>query len=101
MTYIKSGAITFGKSITKGKHKTRIVHIPPALAAILDEYQPKAEAMFPGMSGVTEYLTRLMADNILRDAYKRKYAYFSLLFRSISKSSRAKNNGYSVLAMLN
>lgn len=71
MTYIKSGAITFRKSITKGKHKTRIVDIPPALAAILDEYQPKAEAMFSGMRGVTEHLTRFIADKILRDTYKR------------------------------
>ncbi|MEH2433275.1 MAG: hypothetical protein V7K25_03320 [Nostoc sp.] len=36
--------------------------IPPALAAILDEYQPKPEAMFPGIRGVTEHLTRFMAD---------------------------------------
>ncbi|MBD6620410.1 site-specific integrase [Komarekiella sp. 'clone 1'] len=70
-TDIKSGAITFRKSTTKGKHKTRIVDIPPTLAAIMDEYQPKSSVMFPGMRGVTERLTRFMADKILRDACKR------------------------------
>ena len=70
-TDIKSGSITFRKSTTKGKHKTRIVDIPPGLAAMLGEYQPKTGAMFPGMRGVTERLTRFMADEILRDACKR------------------------------
>ncbi|MHC5740204.1 tyrosine-type recombinase/integrase [Nostoc sp.] len=70
-TDIKSGAITFRKSTTKGKHKTRIVDIPPGLAAMLGEYQLKPGAMFPGMRGVTERLTRFMADKILRDACKR------------------------------
>ncbi|MHC5824809.1 MAG: tyrosine-type recombinase/integrase [Nostoc sp.] len=70
-TDIKSGAITFRKSTTKGKHKTRIVDIPPGLAAMLGEYQPPPGAMFPGMRGVTERLTRFMADKILRDACKR------------------------------
>ncbi len=70
-TDIKSGANTFRKSTTKGKHKTRIVDIPPTLAAIMDEYQPKSSVMFPGMRGVTERLTRFMADKILRDACKR------------------------------
>jgi integrase/recombinase XerD len=70
-TDIKSGAITFRKSTTKGKHKTRIVDIPPGLAAMLGEYQLKSGAMFPGMRGVTERLTRFMADKILRDACKR------------------------------
>jgi integrase/recombinase XerD len=70
-TDIKSGAITFRKCTTKGKHKTRIVDIPPGLAAMLGEYQLKPGAMFPGMRGVTERLTRFMADKILRDACKR------------------------------
>ncbi|MEH2415752.1 tyrosine-type recombinase/integrase [Nostoc sp.] len=70
-TDIKGSAITFRKSTTKGKHKTRIVDIPPGLAAMLGEYQPKQGAMFPGMRGVTERLTRFMADKILRDACKR------------------------------
>jgi integrase/recombinase XerD len=38
---------------------------------MLGEYQPKQGAMFPGMRGVTERLTRFMADKILRDACKR------------------------------
>ncbi|WP_414528469.1 tyrosine-type recombinase/integrase [Nodularia chucula] len=71
MTDIKSGTITFRKSTTKGKHKTRIVDIPPGLAAILAEYQPPGEMMFPGMRGVTERLTRFMADKILRAACNR------------------------------
>ncbi|MEP0792021.1 site-specific integrase [Funiculus sociatus GB2-C1] len=38
-TDIKSGTLTFRKSTTKGKLKTRVVDIQPALAAILAEYQ--------------------------------------------------------------
>ncbi|WP_271760980.1 hypothetical protein [Anabaena sp. CS-542/02] len=38
---------------------------------ILSEYQFLGEMMFPGMHGVTERLTRFMADKILRDACKR------------------------------
>ncbi|MBD2213645.1 site-specific integrase [Nostoc linckia FACHB-104] len=71
MTDIKSGTITFRKSTTKGKYKTRIVDIPPTLAAILAEYQLKGVVMFPGKRGVTERLTRFMADKILREACKR------------------------------
>ena len=70
-TDIKSGTITFRKSTTKGKLKTRIVDIPSGLATILSEYQFSGEMMFPGMHGVTERLTRFMADKILRDACKR------------------------------
>ncbi|WP_104900861.1 tyrosine-type recombinase/integrase [Nostoc sp. 'Peltigera membranacea cyanobiont' N6] len=60
-TDIKSGAITFRKCTTKRKHKTRIVDIPPGLAAMLGEYQPQAGAMFPSMRGVTERLTSYLA----------------------------------------
>lgn len=70
-TDIKSGTITFRKCTTKGKYKTRIVDIPPTLATILAEYQPKGSMMFPGKRGVTERLTRFMADKILREACKR------------------------------
>jgi integrase/recombinase XerD len=70
-TDIKSGTITFRKSTTKGKLKTRIVDIPSGLATILSEYKFPGEMMFPGMHGVTERLTRFMADKILRDACKR------------------------------
>ncbi|MEH2392000.1 MAG: hypothetical protein V7K21_10205 [Nostoc sp.] len=47
-TDIKSGAITFRKSTTKGKQKTPIVNIPPGLAAILTDYSSKLKAMFSG-----------------------------------------------------
>ena len=71
-TDIKSGTITFRKSTTKGKLKTRAVDIPPGLAQFLTEYQPPIPgALFPGMRGVTERLTRFAADKILKDACKR------------------------------
>jgi len=71
-TDIKCGTLTFRKSTTKGKLKTRAVDIPPALAAILADYQPpKPGALFPGLRGVTERLTRFMADKILKDACQR------------------------------
>ena len=47
-TEIKSGAITFRKSTSKGKHKTPIVDIPPGLAVILADYSSKLGAMFSG-----------------------------------------------------
>lgn len=69
---IKSGTLTFRKSTTKGRLKTRVVDIQPGLAALLAEYQPpKPGAMFPGMRGRTDHLSRFMADKILRDACKR------------------------------
>ncbi len=70
-TDIKSGTLTFRKSTTKGKLKTRVVDIQPGLAELLAEYQPKPGTLFPGMRGVSEHLTRFMADRILRDATKR------------------------------
>ncbi|MBD2526800.1 site-specific integrase [Nostoc sp. FACHB-133] len=70
-TDINRGVIIFPKEITKGKHKSRVIDIAPGLAAILEEYQPKPGAIFPGMRGVTQHLTRFMADKILRDACKR------------------------------
>jgi integrase/recombinase XerD len=70
-TDIRSGVLTFRKSTTKGKLKTRVVDIQPGLAALLTEYQPKPGAMFPGMRGRSLTLTRFMADKILRDACKR------------------------------
>jgi integrase/recombinase XerD len=71
-TDIKGGTLTFRKSTTKGKLKTRAVDIPPALAAILAEYQPpKPGALFPGLRGVTERLTRFAADKVLKDACQR------------------------------
>lgn len=70
-TDIKGGTLTFRKSTTKGKLKTRSVDIQPGLAALLAEHQPPSGALFPGMRGRTLTLTRFMADKILRDASKR------------------------------
>ena len=71
-TDIKGGTLTFCKSTTKGKLKTRAVDIPPALAAILTDYQPpKPGALFPGLRGVTERLTRFAADKVLKNACQR------------------------------
>jgi integrase/recombinase XerD len=70
-TDIKGETLTFRKSTTKGKLKTRVVDIQPGLAALLAEYQPKPGALFPGMRGRTLTLTRFAADKILRDACSR------------------------------
>jgi integrase/recombinase XerD len=71
-TDIKCGVLTFRKSTTKGKLKTRSVDIHPGLAQFLEAYTPaKPGALFPGMRGRSEYLTRFAADKILRDACKR------------------------------
>ena len=70
-TDIKGGTLTFRKSTTKGKLKTRVVDIQPGLAQLMAEYQPLPGALFPGMRGVSEHLTRFAADKILRDACLR------------------------------
>jgi integrase/recombinase XerD len=71
-TDIKSETLTFRKSTTKGKLKTRVVDIHPDLAQLLALYQPvKPGALFPGMRGRTLTLTRFMADKILKSASKR------------------------------
>ncbi len=70
-TDIIGGTLTFRKSTTKGKLKTRVVDIQPALAALLAEHQPRPGALFPGMRGVSPTLTRFAADKILRDACSR------------------------------
>jgi len=71
-TDIKGGMLTFRKSTTKGKLKTRVVDIQPGLAKFLAEYQPaKPGALFPGMRGVTEHLTRFAADKIIKAACQR------------------------------
>ena len=70
-TDVKSGTLTFRKSTTKGKLKTRTVDIPPPLAQILAEYEPRSDgALFPGMHG-RGHLSRYMADKILRAACER------------------------------
>jgi len=70
-TDIKGETLPFKKSTTKGKLKTRVVDIQPGLAALLIEYQPKPDALFPGRRRRSLTLSRFMADKILRDACKR------------------------------
>lgn len=69
-TDIKNGTLTFRKSTTKGKLKTREVNITEALKRFLDEYDPPPGALFPGMHG-RGHLTRYMADKILKNACRR------------------------------
>jgi integrase/recombinase XerD len=71
-TDIKGETLTFRKSTTKGKLKTRSVDIQPGLAQLLADYQPpKPGALFPGMRGISVTLTRFAADKILKAACKR------------------------------
>ncbi len=69
-TDIKGGALTFRKSTTKGKLKTRVVDIQPGLTALLAEYQIKPGPLFPGGRPST-VLTRFMADKLLKAACDR------------------------------
>ena len=48
---VKGETLTFRKSTTKGKLKTRVVDIQPSLAQLLAEYHQKPGALFPGMRG--------------------------------------------------
>jgi len=70
-TDFKDKTITFRRSNTKGKLKTRIVDIQPALSEILAEYDPKPGPFFPGKHGVSQFLTRFASDKILSAATKR------------------------------
>ena len=70
-TDIKGGTLTFRKSTTKGKLKTRVVDIQPGLAQLLAEYPTPPGALFPGMRGRSLTLTRFMADKILKAACDR------------------------------
>ncbi len=75
-TDFKGETLTFRKSTTKGKLKTRAVDIQPGLAQLLAEYQDqlvlaKTGALFPGMRGRSLTLTRSMADKILKAACDR------------------------------
>ena len=67
-TDIRAGTLTFRKSTTKGKLKTRVVDIQAGLAELLAEYHPSLGALFPGLRGVTERMTRFTADKVLRKA---------------------------------
>jgi len=70
-TDIKGGMLTFRKSITKGKLKTRVVDIQPGLAQLLQEYQPnKPGFLFPG-GRPAKPLTRFMGDKLLKRACDR------------------------------
>ena len=70
---IKNKTITFRKSTTKGKLKTRTIDTPVALLQYLNEYSPPPNEynpyLFPSREG--KHLTRIMADKILRAACKR------------------------------
>lgn len=70
-TDIKGECITFRKSTTKGKLKTRVVDIGPQLNELLTQYQPKPGALFPSGVRGKEHLTRFMADKILKAACQR------------------------------
>ncbi len=71
-TDIKGETLTFRKSTTNGKLKTRVVDIQPGLAQLLAEYQQVKEgALFPGMRGRSVTLTRFAADKILKSACSR------------------------------
>ena len=70
-TDIKGGTLTFRKSTTKGKLKTRVVDIQLGLAQLLAEYPTSPGALFPGMRGRSLTLTRFMADKILKAACGR------------------------------
>ena len=68
-TDIKGETLTFRKSTTKDKLKTRVVDIHPDLARLLALYQPALPgALFPGMRGRSVTLTRFAADKILKSA---------------------------------
>src|SRR4028119_1455715 len=70
-TDIRAGVLTFRKSPTKGKLKTRVVDIQPGLAALLEAYQPKKPGfLFPG-GRPGQPMTRFMADKILKKACER------------------------------
>lgn len=66
----QGGVVTFRKSNTKGKLRTRSIDITPGLATLLAEYNPKPGYLFPGMHGRGR-LTRFAAEKILKDACHR------------------------------
>ena len=70
---VKVNTITFRKSTTKGKLKTRTIDIPQALLEYLNDYEhpinPYNPYLFP--SRENKALSRFMADKILRSACQR------------------------------
>jgi integrase/recombinase XerD len=73
VTDIKNQTITFRKSTTKGKLKTRTIDIPPPLIEYLADYQPPPNPynpyLFPSREGFA--LCRSSADKLLRSACQR------------------------------
>ena len=68
---VKPQCIVFRKIHTKGKLRTREVDLLEPLAAILADYHPQSDRMFPGKHGIRETMSRGTADKILRDACTR------------------------------
>ena len=72
-TDLKNKTITFRKSTTKGKLKTRTIDIPVPLIEYLASYQPPLNPynlyLFPSREG--KALSRSMADKLLRTACRR------------------------------
>ena len=73
VTDIKNKTITFRKSTTKGKLKTRTIDIPGSLTKYLAEYSPLPNPYNPYLfpSRISKPLTRSMADKLLRAACSR------------------------------
>lgn len=70
---LKNKTITFRKSTTKGKLKTRTIDIPELLTAYLADYQPEPNPYNPYLfpSRVGKAISRFRADRILRMACAR------------------------------
>lgn len=73
VTDIKNQTITFRKSTTKGKLKTRSIDLPAPLREYLADYQPPANPYNPYLfpSRLNKPLTRSSADKLLRAACRR------------------------------
>ncbi len=70
---IKNKTITFRKSTTKGKLKTRTIDIPELLTSYLADYSPDSNSYNPYLfpSRVGKPISRFRADRILRMACAR------------------------------
>ena len=73
VTDIKNKTITFRKSTTKGKLKTRTINIPVPLIEYLASYQPPPNPynpyLFPSREG--KALSRSMTDKLLSAACRK------------------------------